>query len=203
MMKKAFVHAWYRPGNSAGFDWFHEEDHAKIAYAQDVKGAIENPARQAEAYCCYLFDVSVPVGLSDNEVTDLIDGQLDDLSAAAVKFWPQNAKELSAAANVGKKVFVHACYTLGGREAFAWYDEESAAKSAYAQGVKEVVEDPSHKGGTFCCFFFELAVPSWFRDRENRLCDVIGCQLSSLCAEATTFYPKNAKELIAEFETAE
>lgn len=97
MMKKVFVHAWYTPGSSAGFDWYHEEGPAKIAYAQDVKGALEEPARKDETYFCYFFEVSVPVSLGNNEVTDLIDAQLDDLSEAAVTFWPQNAKELSAA----------------------------------------------------------------------------------------------------------
>lgn len=99
MMKKVFVHAWYTPGSSAGFDWYHEEGPAKIAYAQDVKDAMEDPGRKDEVYCCYFFEVSVPASMSDNEVTDEIDGQLDDLSEGAATFWPPNAKELSAAAN--------------------------------------------------------------------------------------------------------
>ncbi|MBK6616620.1 hypothetical protein [Ottowia sp.] len=98
-MRTVFVHAWYLPGSSAGFDWYRSQDAADAAYTQDVNDALKDPARKGETYCCYRFDVQVPLGLSDEAVTDRIDADLDELSESATKFWPANAKELSQEAN--------------------------------------------------------------------------------------------------------
>lgn len=93
------VHAWYRPGSSAGFDWYREESQAARAFAEDVKSALVDTSRNNETYCCYQFEMEVDNGLSDQAITDAVDAELDDRSESSSKFWPANAKELSRAAS--------------------------------------------------------------------------------------------------------
>ena len=95
-MKKVYVHAWYIPGSSAGFNWFHEEGFARTAYAEDVKDSLQDISAKSNLYCCYFFEVSIRDSMSNSEVTEVIDSMIDELCAASSTFWPENAKQLVA-----------------------------------------------------------------------------------------------------------
>ena len=95
-MKTVYVHAWYTPGSSAGFNWFHKEGLARTAYAEDVKDSLQHISGTRNVYCCYFFEVSIPDSISTSEVTEVIDSMIDELCAAPSTFWPENAKQLVA-----------------------------------------------------------------------------------------------------------
>lgn len=74
-----YVNAWqYNTG--AGFDWYRRPGDADKAFEEE-KGNCEELAE--EGWSAYRFDVAVPSVLSDEEITALIDEDLDGLCVKA------------------------------------------------------------------------------------------------------------------------
>lgn len=90
-MRTVYVVAWqYNTG--AGFDWYRSAADADAAFEKEKVNADE---LADESWCAYRFDFKAATHLSDERITDLIDGDLDwlcDNKAIAVyphKFQPQ------------------------------------------------------------------------------------------------------------------
>lgn len=74
-----YVVAWqYNTG--AGFDWYRRPGDADTAYKEEEDNADE---LAEEGWSAYRFDVAVSAKLSDEQITEFIDGQLDELCQKA------------------------------------------------------------------------------------------------------------------------
>lgn len=91
--RTVYVVAWHYTGG-AGFDWYGEESDAKEAYDNEKINCTE---MKDCLWTAYMFPVQVGRKLVNEEITRLIDGQLDELCAKSKQRHAAGAGMLLAA----------------------------------------------------------------------------------------------------------